>query len=43
MRSCGIPAAAGGMMAVEADAAFLRKLPQPVEIGGTAGFVSTRK
>jgi 5'-nucleotidase len=39
----GLPLQRAAMMAVEADAAFLRKLPQPVEIGGTAGFVSTRK
>jgi hypothetical protein len=31
------------MIDVEADAAFLRKLPQPVDVGGTAGFVSTRR
>ncbi len=39
----GLPFQRAGMMDVEADAAFLRKLPQPVEVGGTAGFVSTRK
>ena len=39
----GLPVERGGMIDVEADAAFLRKLPQPVEVGGTAGFVSTRR
>jgi 2',3'-cyclic-nucleotide 2'-phosphodiesterase (5'-nucleotidase family) len=39
----GLPLQWGALMAVEADAAFLRKLPQPVEIGETAGFVSTRR
>ena len=39
----GLPVVRGGMMDVEADAAFLRKLPQPVDVGGTAGFVSTRR
>jgi 2',3'-cyclic-nucleotide 2'-phosphodiesterase (5'-nucleotidase family) len=39
----GLPMQRAGLLAVEADAAFLRKLPQPVEVGGTAGFVSTRK
>jgi 2',3'-cyclic-nucleotide 2'-phosphodiesterase/3'-nucleotidase len=38
----GVPVERGGMIDVEADAAFLRKLPQPVDVGGTAGFVSTR-
>ena len=39
----GLPLQRGALLAVEADAAFLRKLPQPVEVGGTAGFVSTRR
>jgi 2',3'-cyclic-nucleotide 2'-phosphodiesterase/3'-nucleotidase/5'-nucleotidase len=39
----GLPPQRGGMLAVEADAAFLKKLPRPVEVGGSAGFVSTRK
>lgn len=39
----GLPVERGGMIDVEADAAFLRKLPQPVDVGGTAGFVSTRR
>ena len=37
----GLPMQRGALMAVEADAAFLRKLRQPVEVGATAGFVST--
>ncbi|MEO7985680.1 MAG: 5'-nucleotidase C-terminal domain-containing protein [Gemmatimonadales bacterium] len=39
----GLPKERRGMTDVEVDAAFLRRLPQPVEVGGTAGFVSTRK
>jgi 2',3'-cyclic-nucleotide 2'-phosphodiesterase (5'-nucleotidase family) len=39
----GRPLQFGGMIDVEADAAFLRKLPQPIEVGGPAGFVSTRR
>ncbi len=39
----GRPSVRGGMIDVEADAAFLRKLPQPIEVGATAGFVSTRR
>ena len=39
----GVPVERGGMIDVEADAAFLKKLPQPVDVGGTAGFVSTRR
>jgi 2',3'-cyclic-nucleotide 2'-phosphodiesterase (5'-nucleotidase family) len=38
-----LPIQRAALMAVEADAAFLRKLPQPVDVGGTAGFVSTRR
>jgi 5'-nucleotidase len=39
----GLPRQRGGLIDVEADAAFLRRLPQPVDVGGAAGFVSTRK
>jgi 2',3'-cyclic-nucleotide 2'-phosphodiesterase (5'-nucleotidase family) len=39
----GRPLQRAGMIDVETDAAFLRKLPQPVEVGATAGFVSTRR
>jgi 2',3'-cyclic-nucleotide 2'-phosphodiesterase/3'-nucleotidase len=39
----GRPRQRGGLIEVEADAELLRRLPQPVEVGGTAGFVSTRR
>ena len=39
----GLPLERAGLIDVEADAALLRRLPQPVEAGGAAGFVSTRK
>jgi hypothetical protein len=32
-----------GLLDVEADAMYLRRLPQPVEASQPAGFVSTRK
>jgi len=38
----GRPRQRDGLIEVEADAELLRRLPQPVEVGGTAGFVSTR-
>jgi 2',3'-cyclic-nucleotide 2'-phosphodiesterase/3'-nucleotidase/5'-nucleotidase len=38
----GIPAVRGGYLDVEAVAAFLRRLPQPVEVSDAAGFLSTR-
>ena len=38
-----LPRERGGLIEVEADARLLRRLPQPVEVGGTAGFVSTRR
>jgi hypothetical protein len=31
-----------GLLDVESVAAFLRRLPQPVEVSRAAGFVSTR-
>ena len=37
-----IPAERGGYLDVEAVAAFLRRLPQPVEVSDAAGFLSTR-
>jgi 2',3'-cyclic-nucleotide 2'-phosphodiesterase/3'-nucleotidase/5'-nucleotidase len=39
----GLPVQRTGLMAVEADAVFLRKLPQPVEVGAATGFVSTSR
>lgn len=38
-----LPVERGGIIDVEADAGFLRKLPQPVDVAGTAGFVATRR
>jgi len=38
----GIPAERGGYLDVEAVAAFLRRLPQPVEVSDAAAFQSTR-
>jgi 2',3'-cyclic-nucleotide 2'-phosphodiesterase/3'-nucleotidase/5'-nucleotidase len=38
----GIPAERGGYLDVEAVAAFLRRLPQPIEVSAAAGFLSTR-
>jgi len=37
-----IPAERGGYLDVEAVAAFLRRLPQPVEVSDAAAFLSTR-
>ena len=37
-----VPAVRGGLLDVEAVAAFLRRLPQPVEVAPAAGFLSTR-
>lgn len=39
----GLPRQRAGLIDVEADAAFLRRLPQPVDVREAAGFVSTRK
>jgi 2',3'-cyclic-nucleotide 2'-phosphodiesterase / 3'-nucleotidase / 5'-nucleotidase len=38
----GVPYQRGGLLDVEAVAAFLRRLPQPVEVAPAAGFLSTR-
>src|SRR5690349_7639197 len=38
----GLPYQRAGMLDVEAVAAFLRRLPQPVEVGPAVTFVSTR-
>ena len=39
----GAPRRRSPLLDVEAVAAFLRRLPQPVEVGAAAGFVSTRR
>jgi hypothetical protein len=38
----GVPYQRGGLLDVEAVAAFLRRLAQPVEVAPAAGFLSTR-
>ncbi len=39
----GLPRQRAGLIDVEADAAFLRRLAQPVDVAEASGFVSTRK